>query len=117
MAHDMERPRSARHCGERRQQEDGAGRRTGFVITAASEIMAIIALPRIAPTCGGGWKISLWELLERENLCCEGPAGRGRDDGSADRSVQPNLVQTIEGSSRVMFTPGRLEISPTEHAA
>ena len=45
-----ERPRVAKYCGERdgrgKGAADGSNRATGFVITAASEIMAILALAK-----------------------------------------------------------------------
>jgi formate--tetrahydrofolate ligase len=80
-------------------KKDGAGRRTGFVITAASEIMAIVALAH-----------NRTDLRKRLDSVVIGAARngnpiRGRDLGAtggmmallAD-AVLPNLVQTTDGT-------------------
>ena len=42
-------------------REDGVPRQTGFDITAASEVMAILALSTSLRTCAGAWDVSWWD--------------------------------------------------------
>src|SRR5580698_3974679 len=79
-------------------KKEGAGRRTGFVITAASEIMAIIALARDRA-----------DLRRRLENIVVGIARTGKPVFAKDlqatgammalltEAIQPNLVQTVEG--------------------
>ncbi|HLZ92203.1 MAG TPA: formate--tetrahydrofolate ligase [Candidatus Acidoferrum sp.] len=80
-------------------KKDGGGRKTGFVITAASEIMAIVALAK-----------SVKDLRQRLDAIVigasrNGNAVRARDLGAtggmmallAD-AILPNLVQTTDGT-------------------
>jgi len=79
-------------------KRDGAGRRTGFVITAASEIMAIIALAK-----------NREELRKRLDRIVVGVTRSGTAVHAKDlqatgammalltEAIQPNLVQTVEG--------------------
>ena len=72
-------------------KRDGAGRRTGFVITAACEVMAIMALaqesrrPAKAPLDA----IFVGAQPRRRPRACEGPWGYRRNDGPACRSDSP----------------------------
>jgi formate--tetrahydrofolate ligase len=78
---------------------DGANRETGFVITAASEIMAILALAS-----------SRADLRRRLNAIVVGVSRPGRPVSAADlgatgamlallnEAILPNLVQTTEGT-------------------
>src|ERR1700720_205027 len=79
-------------------KKEGAGRRTGFVITAASEIMGIIALAR-----------DHVDLRHRLDRIVVGITRTGKPVHAGDlqatgammalltEAIQPNLVQTIEG--------------------
>ena len=79
-------------------KKDGAGRRAGFVITAASEIMAIIALAKDRA-----------DLRRRLENIVVGVTRTGKPVFAKDlqatgammalltESIQPNLVQTVEG--------------------
>ncbi len=84
---------------------DGANRETGFVITAASEIMAIMALAS-----------SRADLRRRLDAIVVGPSRSGRpvtagDLGATgammallDDAIKPNLVQTTEGTPALVHT-------------
>ncbi|MGA9586669.1 MAG: formate--tetrahydrofolate ligase [Terracidiphilus sp.] len=84
---------------------DGVNRETGFVITAASEIMAIMALAS-----------SHADLRHRIDAIVIGPSRTGRpitagDLGATgamlallDDAIKPNLVQTTEGTPAVVHT-------------
>ena len=84
---------------------DGANRETGFVITAASEIMAIMALAS-----------SRADLRRRLDAIVVGPSRSGRpvtagDLGATgammallDEAIKPNLVQTTEGTPALVHT-------------
>lgn len=94
-------------------KKDGAGRRTGFVITAASEIMAIVALAKD--------RRNLRERLESVVIGTtrEGRPIRGRDFGAtggimallAD-AILPNLVQTTDGTPAFVHTGPFGNIAP-----
>jgi len=83
----------------------GANRETGFVITAASEIMAIMALAS-----------SLADLRHRLDAIVVGPSRSGRPVTAADLgatgamlalledAIKPNLVQTTEGTPALVHT-------------
>jgi formate--tetrahydrofolate ligase len=80
-------------------KKDGSGRRTGFVITAASEIMAIVALAA-----------SLKDLRRRLDAIVIGAARDGKPVRARDlqatggmmallaEAILPNLVQTTDGT-------------------
>jgi formate--tetrahydrofolate ligase len=80
-------------------KKDGAGRKTGFVITAASEIMAIIALAKDRA-----------DLRRRLENIVVGVSKAGKPVFARDlkavgammalltEALQPNLVQTVEGT-------------------
>jgi formate--tetrahydrofolate ligase len=80
-------------------KKDGSGRRTGFVITAASEIMAIVALAA-----------SLKDLRRRLDAIVIGAARDGKPVRARDLqatggmmalladAILPNLVQTTDGT-------------------
>ncbi len=84
---------------------DGAGRETGFVITAASEIMAILALAS-----------SRADLRRRIGAIVVGVSRAGRPVTAADLgatgammallndAILPNLVQTTEGTPALVHT-------------
>ena len=84
---------------------DGADRQTGFVITAASEIMAIMAL---ATSCA--------DLRHRLDSIVVGASRTGRPVTAADLgatgammallvdAILPNLVQTTEGTPALVHT-------------
>jgi formate--tetrahydrofolate ligase len=84
---------------------EGANRETGFVITAASEIMAIMALAS-----------SRADLRHRLDSIVIGPSRAGRPVTAADLgatgamlallddAVKPNLVQTTEGTPALVHT-------------
>jgi formate--tetrahydrofolate ligase len=86
-------------------KDQGANRSTGFVITAASEIMAIMALAS-----------SREDLRSRLDAIVVGPSRSGRpvtagDLGSTgamlallDEAIKPNLVQTTEGTPALVHT-------------
>jgi formate--tetrahydrofolate ligase len=86
-------------------KHDGANRATGFVITAASEIMAILALAS-----------SLDDLRHRLDSIVVGASRSGRPVTAADigatgsmmallaDAVLPNLVQTTEGTPALVHT-------------
>ena len=86
-------------------KDEGAGRSTGFVITAASEIMAIMALAS-----------SRADLRSRLDSIVIGSSRAGRpvtcaDLGSTgamlallDDAIKPNLVQTTEGTPALVHT-------------
>ncbi|MDR3727587.1 MAG: formate--tetrahydrofolate ligase [Terracidiphilus sp.] len=86
-------------------KKDGAGRETGFVITAASEIMAILALAS-----------SRADLRRRLNAIIVGVSRSGRPVTAADLgatgsmlallndAILPNLVQTTEGTPALVHT-------------
>jgi formate--tetrahydrofolate ligase len=83
----------------------GANRETGFVITAASEIMAIMALAS-----------SRDDLRHRIDSIVVGPSRSGRPITAADLgatgamlallddAIKPNLVQTTEGTPALVHT-------------
>ena len=81
-------------------KKDGGGRQTGFVITAASEIMAIVALAKD--------RKDLRRATGRPSLSASRATGnrcRARDLGATGgmmallaEAILPNLVQTTEGT-------------------
>lgn len=85
--------------------DQGANRSTGFVITAASEIMAIMALAS-----------SRADLRRRLDRIVVGPTHAGRPVTAADLgatgamltllndAIKPNLVQTTEGTPALVHT-------------
>jgi formate--tetrahydrofolate ligase len=86
-------------------KKEGAGRETGFVITAASEIMAILALSS-----------SRADLRRRLNAIVVGVSRSGRPVTAAELgatgsmlallndAILPNLVQTTEGTPALIHT-------------
>jgi formate--tetrahydrofolate ligase len=86
-------------------KKEGAGRETGFLITAASEIMAILALAS-----------SRADLRRRLNAIVVGVSHSGRPVTAADLgatgsmlallndAILPNLVQTTEGTPALVHT-------------
>jgi len=86
-------------------KKGGANRATGFVITAASEIMAIMALAS-----------SQADLRRRLDAIVVGPSRSGRPVTAADLgatgamlallddAIKPNLVQTTEGTPALVHT-------------
>jgi formate--tetrahydrofolate ligase len=86
-------------------KKEGAGRETGFVITAASEIMAILALAS-----------NRADLRRRLNAIVVGVSRSGRPVTAADLgatgsmlallndAILPNLVQTTEGTPALVHT-------------
>jgi formate--tetrahydrofolate ligase len=86
-------------------KRDGANRETGFVITAASEIMAILGLAR-----------NRADLRSRLNAIVVGVNRAGRPVAAADlgatgammallnEALLPNLVQTTEGTPALVHT-------------
>ncbi len=86
-------------------RSDGADRSTGFVITAASEIMAILGLAS-----------SRADLRKRLNAIIVGVSRAGRPVTAADlgatgsmmalltEAILPNLVQTTEGTPAIVHT-------------
>jgi len=80
-------------------KKEGAGRKTGFVITAASEIMAIVALAK-----------DLKDLRRRLDSIVVGVTGDGKPVRASDLqatggmmalladAILPNLVQTTDGT-------------------
>jgi formate--tetrahydrofolate ligase len=86
-------------------KKEGAGRETGFLITAASEIMAILALAS-----------SRADLRRRLNAIIVGVSHSGRPVTAADLgatgsmlallndAILPNLVQTTEGTPALVHT-------------
>src|SRR5580700_1250892 len=80
-------------------KKDGGGRKTGFVITAASEIMAIVALAK-----------DLKDLRRRLDSIVVGVTGDGKPVRASDLqatggmmalladAILPNLVQTTDGT-------------------
>ena len=94
-------------------KKDGAGRRTGFVITAASEIMAIVALAKD--------RRNLRERLESVVIGTtrDGRPIRGRDLGATggmmallSDAILPNLVQTTDGTPAFVHTGPFGNIAP-----
>jgi formate--tetrahydrofolate ligase len=86
-------------------KNEGANRSTGFVITAASEIMAILALAS-----------SRADLRHRLDSIVVGPSRAGKPVTAADLgatgammallddAIKPNLVQTTEGTPALVHT-------------
>lgn len=86
-------------------KDQGANRSTGFVITAASEVMAILALAS-----------SRADLRRRLEVIVVGPSRSGKPVTAADLGVtgammallddaiKPNLVQTTEGTPAMVHT-------------
>ena len=86
-------------------KDEGANRSTGFVITAASEIMAIMALAS-----------SREDLRHRLDAIVVGPSRLGRPVTAGDlgvtgamlalldEAIKPNLVQTTEGTPALVHT-------------
>ena len=86
-------------------KKDGANRATSFVITAASEIMAIMALAS-----------SRADLRQRLDAIVVGPSRSGQPVTAADLgatgamlallddAIKPNLVQTTEGTPALVHT-------------
>lgn len=86
-------------------KDQGANRGTGFVITAASEIMAIMALAT-----------SRADLRRRLDAIVVGPSRSGKPVTAADLgatgamlallddAIKPNLVQTTEGTPALVHT-------------
>jgi formate--tetrahydrofolate ligase len=86
-------------------KHDGANRQTGFVITAASEIMAVMALAS-----------SRANLRQRLDAIIIGSSRSGRPVTAADLgatgamlallddAIKPNLVQTTEGTPALVHT-------------
>lgn len=94
-------------------KKDGAGRRTGFVITAASEIMAIVSLAKD--------RRNLRERLESVviGVTRAGSPVRGRDLGATGGTMAlladallPNLVQTTDGTPAFVHTGPFGNIAP-----
>jgi len=94
-------------------KKEGAGRRTGFVITAASEIMAIVALAKD--------RRNLRERLESIVIGVNrgGIPVRGRDLGATggmmallSDALLPNLVQTTDGTPAFVHTGPFGNIAP-----
>jgi formate--tetrahydrofolate ligase len=98
--------RALRHIAvELGGKKDGAGRHTGFVITAASEVMAIMALAS-----------SREDLRRRLDSIVIGVSRKGRPVRAADlgatgammalltEAILPNLVQTTEGVPAFVHT-------------
>jgi formate--tetrahydrofolate ligase len=87
------------------RKKEGAARRTGFVITAASEIMAIVALAKDRA-----------DLRRRLENIVVGIARTGKPVFAKDlqatgammalltEAIQPNLVQTVEGAPAFVHT-------------
>jgi formate--tetrahydrofolate ligase len=80
-------------------KKEGAGRKTGFIITAASEIMAIVALAKD--------RQDLRKRLESIliGVTCDGKPVTARDLGATGgmmallaEAILPNLVQTTDGT-------------------
>jgi formate--tetrahydrofolate ligase len=86
-------------------KKDGANRRTGFVITAASEIMAIVALAkdrsdlrrRLASIVIGASRSG--KPVRAEDL-----KATGAMMALLDEALLPNLVQTTEGTPALVHT-------------
>jgi len=86
-------------------KKDGGGRKTGFVITAASEIMAIVALTK-----------DLKDLRQRLDAIAIGAARDGNPVRARDLqatggmmalladAILPNLVQTTDGTPALVHT-------------
>jgi len=94
-------------------KKEGAGRRTEFVITAASEIMAIVALAK--------HRRNLRERLESIviGVTRDGRPVRGRDLGATGGmmallvdALLPNLVQTTDGTPALVHTGPFGNIAP-----
>jgi formate--tetrahydrofolate ligase len=86
-------------------KKDGANRRTGFVITAASEIMAILALAKDR----GDLRQRLASIVV--GASCAGKPVRAADLHATgammallDEALLPNLVQTTEGTPALVHT-------------
>jgi len=79
-------------------KKDGAGRRTGFVITAASEIMAIIALAKDREDLRGRLdSIVVGSARTGNPVTAKDLRATGAMMALLTEAIQPNLVQTVEG--------------------
>jgi len=79
-------------------KKEGAGRRTGFVITAASEIMAIIALAKDREDLRRRLdNITVGITRAGKPVYARELQGTGAMMALLTEAIQPNLVQTVEG--------------------
>ena len=79
-------------------KKEGVARRTGFVITAASEIMAIIALAKDRADLRGRLdRIVVGITRTEEAGPCRDLQATGAMMALLTEAIQPNLVRTVEG--------------------
>ena len=82
---------------------NGVPREDGFIITVASEVMAILCLAKdmndLKQRLGS---ILIAYTYSGEPVLRPGHQGRGRHGRSPPDAVNPNLVQTIEGTPAIM---------------
>jgi formate--tetrahydrofolate ligase len=78
---------------------NGIPRRTGFDITAASEVMAILAVARdLADLRARLGRITIGRTFEGEPVTAEALAAAGAMAVLLKDALKPNLIQTLEGS-------------------
>ncbi|HEX6130562.1 MAG TPA: formate--tetrahydrofolate ligase, partial [Actinomycetota bacterium] len=84
---------------------NGAPRETGFDITAASEVMAILAVSRdLADLRGRLGRITVARTVEVEPVTAEALGAAGAMTVLLKDALQPNLIQTLEGTPALVHT-------------
>lgn len=86
-------------------KKDGAGRRTGFVITAASEIMAIVAMAKDRRNLRERLEsIVIGSARDHKPICARNLKATGGMMALLADAILPNLVQTTEGTPAFVHT-------------
>jgi formate--tetrahydrofolate ligase len=94
-------------------KRQGAGRRTGFVITAASEIMAIVALAKDRKDLRKRLdSIVVGATRDRRPVCGRDLKATGAMMALLANAVLPNLVQTTDGTPALVHTGAFGNIAP-----
>jgi formate--tetrahydrofolate ligase len=76
---------------------NGLPRQTGFDITAASEVMALVAVAATSPTCVRARPHHVGRTFEGEPVTAEQLKAAGSMTVLLKEGIKPNLVQTLEG--------------------
>jgi formate--tetrahydrofolate ligase len=94
-------------------KRQGAGRRTGFVITAASEIMAVVALAKDRKDLRKRLdSIVVGATRDRRPVCGRDLKATGAMMALLANAVLPNLVQTTDGTPALVHTGAFGNIAP-----
>jgi formate--tetrahydrofolate ligase len=77
---------------------NGFPRQTGFDITVASEVMAILCLAKDSRICSSGWAIVVAYRRDKTPIYCRDIKADGAMTVLLKDAMQPNLVQTLENN-------------------